>query len=321
MVGVAHVHAPGYARAFGFFPQAKLTGVWDENAERAQAFGAAHGLEVFDSQDALLEACDAAVIASENVRHAPHIRAALEAGRHVLCEKPLVTDLRAGRELVDLANAKGLVLMTAFPCPFSPAFQKVQGRFSAGEIGELVGICATNRGQCPGGWFVEESLSGGGAMIDHTVHVADLLRRLLGKDPTRVSAMIGNRMFGRETDDTALLTLDYDDGLFATLDASWSRPKSYKTWGDVTLNLVGTEGVIEADLFGPAIDLYSDRYGRHETIGYGADLDRAMAREFLCAIEENRDPFTSGEDGLAATAVALAGYESARRGEPVQIGM
>lgn len=116
-----------------------------------------------------------------------------------------------------------------------------------------------------------------------------------------------------------MLTLEYANGFFATLDSSWSRPKSYKTWGDVTMNAVFEQGVIELDLFNQHLDVYRNESMRHGLAGYGSDLDRLLVADFLRCIREDSEPAVTGEDGLAASRIALAAYESARRGTAVQV--
>ena len=144
-------------------------------------------------------------------------------------------------------------------------------------------------------------------MIDHTVHVADLFRDLLGEEPSSVVAQVGSNMHGQEWEDTAMLNLEFPSGVFASLDSSWSRPQSYKTWGDVTMNVVGEKGVIELDLFNQEVQVYTDR---HSVAGYGSDLDEMLVTEFIDCVKTGRQPQTDLEAGLAASAVAIAGYES-----------
>ena len=104
-----------------------------------------------------------------------------------------------------------------------------------------------------------------------------------------------------------MLNLEFPSGVFASLDSSWSRPQSYKTWGDVTMNIVGEKGVIELDLFNQEVQVYTDR---HSVAGYGSDLDDMLVAEFIDCIKTGRQPQTDLEAGLAASAVAIAGYES-----------
>ncbi|MBX3096793.1 MAG: Gfo/Idh/MocA family oxidoreductase [Fimbriimonadaceae bacterium] len=309
ILSVAHMHATSYAVCLADRTDANLVGVWDDESDRGKAFAAKYEVPWFASVDDLLANCDAVSICSENMRHAEHLEWAARAGIPALCEKPLVASeadaLRVQRLIDD-----GAWIMTAFPCPYAPAFQQALGAIKGGQIGRVVGIAGTNHGSCPGGWFIESEKSGGGAMIDHTVHVADLFHRVLGAEPTNVRAQAGSPMYGESWDDTAMLTLDYADGVFATLDSSWSRPKGYMIWGDVTLRITGEEGVIEVDLFNPGVDAFgADGLRRRST---GSNLDRLMMDEFIAAVTEGRPAMTSGTDGLAASRVALAGYSSLR---------
>lgn len=315
-MGVAHMHAWGYANALVALDGAASSGVWDADPERAKLFAERFGLQAWDSPDQLLAASDAVVICSENTLHADYGETAARDGKHILCEKPLVTTEADGLRLIQAARAGGVKLMTAFPCRYAPSFVRLREQFERVENGRLVGICATNRGRCPFDWFVEKDKSGGGALIDHVVHVADLLRVLLGRDPIRVLAQTGNGIYGREFEDVAMVSLDYEDGLFATLDSSWSRPKAFKTWGDVTMHVVFEQVVYDIDLFAQHVDVYSNQDMRHTLAGYGSDLDRSLVRAFVeCVRDDTVVPIT-GEDGLAATRVALAAMRSVETGQP-----
>ncbi|MCH7945226.1 MAG: Gfo/Idh/MocA family oxidoreductase [Armatimonadetes bacterium] len=320
MLSVGHVHAPSYVFCCQSSPDAKLVGLWDKDPELARQFGSDFGCKAWDERDALIDACDAVVIAGENLDHADLIEAACAKGKAILCEKPLAASQDQVDRIETAVTESGALLMTAFPCPFSPAFESAVAKVESGEIGKVLAVCATNCGKCPGGWFTEKDRSGGGAMIDHVVHVSDLLRRLLKEEPSSVHAVTGNNMYGEKWEDMAMLTIDYPSGVFATLDSSWSRPKSYKTWGDVTMKIVGEKGVIEVDLFLQSVDWYSNKTGAHGLIGYGSDLDQMVVDEFTRAVREKTEPKISMQDGLAAARLVLAGYESAKNGQPVIVG-
>jgi predicted dehydrogenase len=221
--------------------------------------------------------------------------------------------------MIRAAEEAGVVLMTAFPVRYSPAFARLKERVAAGEIGAIQAVCATNRGRCPFGWFVQPELSGGGAMIDHVVHVADLFRDLLGEEPARVQAQIGSNMYGQTWDDTAMVTVEFPSGIFATLDSSWSRPQSFRTWGDVTMNVVGESGVIELDIFGPGVSAYAEGNMTHTLASYGSDLDALLVDDFVRCCLGEREVTVTGFDGLQAARVAIAGYQSVREGQPVEV--
>lgn len=306
LVSAAHVHASSYAHHLATRTDLEASGLWDDHAERGQASAKAWGMDFAGDLGRLLAESDAVIIASENLKHADLIEAAARQGKPILCEKPLAASASEAERIESVLAETGVTLMTAFPCPFSPTFQRLKQRIDAGDIGRVLAVNATNRGKCPFGWFVDKSLSGGGAMIDHVVHVADLLWRLFGEMPTQVTAQTGHNMHQADWEDTAHLTLDFPSGVFATLDSSWSRHKSYKTWGDVTLKVIGEKGVIEADLFGQGLSVTTDAF-RHS--GTGSDLDGLMIDEFLSAVVERRTPLVTAEDGLRASQIALKAYQ------------
>lgn len=315
LISAAHVHTPSYAHNFAANPRAEIAGIWDDEGGRGKQFAKDRGIQFFSNLDDLLAKCDAVAISSENTKHLAHIEQAANAGKHIICEKPVVvrqTDFDKVREVVAKNNVK---FMTAFPCRFSPAYQSLKQRVNNGELGEIKAINATNRGQCPGMWFIQPSLSGGGAMIDHVVHVADLLRDLLGEEPSHIEGQIGSNMYGgTDWDDTAMVTLDYPGGVFATLDSSWSRPKAFRTWGDVTLKVVGTKGVLNVNLFDQSIGHFkNDRAKSFADQWYGSDLDGAMMGAFVNACLDNAEIPVTLEDGLAAALVSLRAYESIKR--------
>lgn len=315
-LGIAHLHAWGYAASLRKVEGAEPGLVYDHLPERARKFADLTELQAADAE-AVLASSDAIVICSENKRHAKYVEIAAAAGKPILCEKPLVTSEDEAARIQAAVEKHGVQLMTAFPCRYAPAYERLLERFRADEIGKLVAVCATNRGQCPFDWFVDVNESGGGAMIDHVVHVADLLRVLLGEEVKSVYAQVGSNMHGQDWEDTAMLTLEFPSGVFATLDSSWSRPKSYKTWGDVTMNVVGEGGVLEMDMFSQAVHVYKDvnmRYGLH---GYGSDLDLALVSDFNQAARSGGPMPITLQDGLQAARVALAGYASVQAQQPV----
>jgi len=147
-------------------------------------------------------------------------------------------------------------------------------------------------------------------MIDHVVHVTDLLRDLLSDEVATVQAQINHRMYNQKWEDCALLTLGFGKGVFATLDSSWSRPDGFRTWGDVTMNVVGDAGVIELDMFGQEIHRYGSGPRSHSVGSFGSNMDALLVQEFINAVREELPGKTTLEDGLIASEVAIAGYRS-----------
>src|SRR5688572_13896055 len=167
-LGIAHMHSYGYANACRLKKEAQYVGVWDENGNKAGQFISAQRGLTYKSPQTLFADVDAVIITSENKKHAEYAEMAAGAGKHILCEKPLVTSEEEATRMISAVEKAGVKLMTAFPCRYSPAFIQLLNKVKNGAIGEIVAVCATNRGRCPFDWFVEVDKSGGGAMIDHT---------------------------------------------------------------------------------------------------------------------------------------------------------
>ncbi|MBC7805769.1 MAG: Gfo/Idh/MocA family oxidoreductase, partial [Akkermansiaceae bacterium] len=179
ILSTAHMHADSYAAEVNGHPGAKLVGLWDPDATRLAAKTAQYGTAAFNGTDELLAVSDAVIVCSENIHHRALTESAAKAGKAILCEKPLATTPDDARAMINACVAANVPLFTAFPCRFSPAFQTLKEAVHRGDLGDILAVRGTNRGKCPGGWFVDLALSGGGAVMDHTVHVTDLLRVLL----------------------------------------------------------------------------------------------------------------------------------------------
>jgi predicted dehydrogenase len=317
----AHGHAHSYAAALSALPEAALTGVWDDNPQRGEAAAARHATRFHAQLDDLLAACDALIVAAENAHHHDLVLRAAAAGAHVLCEKPLATTPRDALAMVRACESAGVQLGTAFPVRYSPAVRRLRAAVQAGALGETLMVRATNRGTYPGGWFGDAALSGGGALMDHIVHVADLLRWVWGAEFQSVYAEAATRHHDLAVDDCGLLLITLDQGAVVSLDPSWSRPaRSFPTWGDVTLEVTGARGGASVDVFAQNIELYSDQRIRAQLVPWGDDLDRLMIADWLAAIRAGRPAPITGVDGLRAVELVAAAYESARTHAPVAVG-
>ncbi len=316
----AHMHAYSYAEVLQQVAGVELAVVADEHEARGQEAAARFGARyVRDYQEALKTDLDAVIVCSENAKHAEMAIAAADAGKHVLCEKPIATSVEDAWRMVNGCEKNGVKLQTAFPIRYSTPVRHVKRQIDGGEIGQILALNGTNRGQNPGGWFVDNTLSGGGAVLDHTVHVIDIMRWYTGSEVREVYAEIGTRFSNTPTDDCGLLTLEFANGVIASHDPSWSRPKTFPTWGDVTLKVVGTQGVVKVDAFAQHSTYYNDQSGRVNYLGWGNNADLQLVAGFIDSIRRDQEPLATGLDGLRAMEVALAAYESARTGKPVRI--
>lgn len=319
MMSFAHMHAFSYAHSVVSRPDTELVGIADHDLNRAGNMAKTFETRAFESYEALLArpGLEAVVIASENVKHRELAEMAARAGKHILCEKPLATSIEDAEAMIAVCKTAGVQLMTAFPCRYSPVVQRMKSVVDSGVAGKILAFRGTNRGRNPGGWFIDKTLSGGGAMMDHTVHVTDLLRWILQDEVKEVYAEISNGISHEAFDDVAFLSMNFVKGAFGTLDASWSRPKSYPTWGDVTIDLIAEKGTLTMDMFSQNLVLYSDISNSVSWQNWGGNIDDGLVGAFANAILGEKQVPITGEDGLRAAEVALAAYKSVETLSPV----
>lgn len=316
----AHGHANSYAAALHSLPEAVLAGVWDDQQQRGEQAAAKYETTFHPQLDALLTSCDAIIVAAENAHHHDLVLRAAAAGVHVLCEKPLATTAAAARAMVQACKTANVQLGTAFPVRYSPTVRRLREMVRTGALGKTLMVRATNRGTYPGGWFGDPQLAGGGALMDHIVHVADLLRWIWGSEFRTVYAEAATRYYELPVDDCGLLLITMEDGVVVSLDPSWSRPaQSFPTWGDVTMEVTGTAGIAAIDVFAQNVELYSNRNIRARLVPWGDDFDRLMISDWLSALQAGKPAPISGEDGLRAVELVESAYHSARTHLPVPI--
>ncbi|MGO2607887.1 MAG: Gfo/Idh/MocA family protein [Brachybacterium tyrofermentans] len=316
LMSCAHTHAGAYAARLE--PRADI----DLVVADPDGFGDVQGVTVVGSYDeawnAWPEGPDAIVVTSANAHHKELVLEAARRGVHVLCEKPLATNVADAEAMVAACAEAGVVLMTAFPVHFAPAVETLRAAVADGALGEVIGLTGTNNGKLPDtrAWFTDVELAGGGSLVDHTVHIAEILDSMVGP-PTTVHAT-SNRILwadraGEGAETGGLVTLTYDSGLVATIDCSWSQPADAPTWGGLRIQAVGTGGQLQVDAFAEHVG------GPGQWLPYGVDSDAALLEAFLGAVRAGTAVEPSGDVGLRTVRVVAAAQESVRTGQPVEL--
>lgn len=321
IMSFAHMHAYSYAASIAQVDDVELAAIWDEDPSRGSEAARQHGGKFIADQNTFLKSdIEGVIICSENAKHRAMLDAAARAKKWILCEKPLATTVEDAQAMIDVCKKEGVGLGTAFPCRHVPPLIAVKNEIADGKYGAIYAATCTNNGSYPGGWFADEALSGGGATMDHTVHVADVLRWMLGKEFTHVYCENGNLIrHGVGTDDFGSLHLEMEGGVKISHIASWNRAKSFPTWGDVTMEIIGEKGVVTVDAFNQKISLYNDDAMKGQWVGWGDNCDIGLVRDFADSIRERCDPAASGFDGLKAVEVTVAAYRSARSKQRVAV--
>jgi predicted dehydrogenase len=324
LLSAAHVHADAYADLLLEMPGVELIGLADEDEEQGRTFTRAHGVPYLGDRDALLgERPDAVVVTSPNAHHRADVEGLAAAGIGILCEKPLATTVDDAVAIVRACRAGGVPLMTAFPMRFSPPLLAVAGDVRDGTIGRVCAVASVNQGELPSrhrAWFVDPELCGGGAVMDHTVHVIDLLRWMLEREVTEVWAATNRILHAdrvAQVETGGLILVHFGD-VIVTIDCSWSRPDSYPTWGGLAFEFVGERGVLEVDAFRQRFTLHEAGEAHARWVYWGSDPNAGMLAAFIDAVREASEPPISGVDGLRAVEVVAAAYASAASGEPVR---
>jgi len=317
IMSFAHLHAEGYVQNLRRIPGVELIGFSDTDAERGKYFSKAFGLRWFwTHEDLLAEHPDAVIVTSENATRRPLVEMAAEAGAHVLSEKPIATTVADAIAMKKAVDAAGVRFMTAFPMRFSPATIALKEMVRSGQLGEILAVVGINHSENPKhhrAWFAQKELAGGGAVMDHTVHLADLYRWIFGEEVAEVYARVSNP-FDSEVDvDTAgLLLLKMESGLPASIDASWSRPAHYPRWGHLKMEVIGSKGAALLDAFAGHLHLWRKGPGRaYEWVGYHPDPNQGMIEAFITSVAKDEEPPITWRDGFEAMRVALAAYKSA----------
>ncbi|MEK4714707.1 MULTISPECIES: Gfo/Idh/MocA family protein [unclassified Sporosarcina] len=311
MMSFAHMHAYSYAEGLKNIPNVELVGIYDDNVERGQEVAVNYNtIHYSDQADFLAQEMDAVIICSENNRHKEMVLNAAKAKKHILCEKPIATNLDDATEMIQVCEDNNVTLQIAYPVRFSSPIRELKEMIDKGELGDIVAFRSTNRGQNPGGWFIDEEQSGGGAVLDHTVHMLDIMRWYLNEEVTEVRAFVDSYFHDVDIDDAGILTFEFNNGVIASHDASWSRFTEYPTWGDATIEVIGTKQTVKVDAFKEHFRMFGSGSKSLEHVFFGNDMDYGLILDFVNCVKEGREPSITGYDGLKSLEVSLAAYQS-----------
>ena len=229
------------AQALAKSEECDLAGVADLDPALArkavQLGGGGASVPDFGDYRALFDsgALDAVVVSTPPATHEAISVAALDAGLHVLCEKPLANSVPAARRMVERAGEASRVLATGFNHRYFPAIQRVRQAVESGELGELdhvrgyaghVGLSELQGAA----WLRDPEAMGGGALVDNGIHVIDLVRHILG-EVRDVSGLVSDRVWNIPgAEDNGIALLRSSEGRIASLHASWTEWRGYRFW-------------------------------------------------------------------------------------------
>jgi predicted dehydrogenase len=321
------MHLPAFAR----IADAQVVGVAAARAANARAAADRFGVErsTDDYRELLRDPrVDVVDVVTPNDLHAEVALAAAEAGKHVICIKPLARTLAEGRRVVAAARAAGTRVFYAENVPFIPAVEQARRVVDAGGIGRVIRVKACEGIEAPHAeWFHDAARSGGGAIIDMAVHSLAFCAAFAGAPLATVYAEVATFVHERVTqpvEDTAVLTLRFANGVIGQCEDSWSLAGAM----DSRFEVFGTEGRILVDnLHRQPLQVVS-RTGYAlggQPVGSGwsfpgaipgdvADGHLAMLQHFLTCVRSGEPSRSEGEEGLRILAAVEAATRSARTG-------
>ena len=344
--GISNEHINGYIKN----PNVELYAFCDINEAQLKKMAEKYGIpeeRCFLDKDEMLKALpeiDIVSVCTWNAAHAECSIAALNAGKDVICEKPMAMNTQQAEQMLAAAKANGKLLQIGFVRRYGNDADVMRDFIDSGKFGEIYYAKATylRRNGNPGGWFGDKSRSGGGPLIDLGVHVIDLSRYLCGNPkPVSVYGATFQKLFNRpdikvgkgyqsvsagaedicDVEDLATALIRFDNGLVLSVEASFSL--NIKN-GEGNIQFFGTKAGAKLD---PQVEIFSQENGYLVDLSFNNDtslsFDGLFCREinhFVDCVLNGTPCIAPAEDGVEIMKILDAVYESARTGHEVVIG-
>ncbi|MBZ9677510.1 Gfo/Idh/MocA family protein [Mesorhizobium sp. ES1-1] len=302
----------------------EIAAVMSSNPERATAYARENSIPLAVSTlDGLLEGgIDAVYISTTNELHLEQALAAIKAGKHVLCEKPLALTSADARQMIAAANAAGVVLGTNHHLRSAGAHRAMRDAIVAGRIGKPIAARVFHSVYLPEnlqGWRITRPEAGGGVVLDITVHDADTLRFVLGDDPVEISCFTQSAgMAGAGLEDGAMCVWRFKTGVIAQSHEGFTTK-----FADTGFEVHGSEGSLIARNVmtqRPVGSVLLRTAAGEEDIQFDReDLYTRSLRQFHAAIRGEGQPSATGEDGVWSLSAAEAALQSSKSGQAVAI--
>jgi len=330
---VSTIHAESLKKV----AQAEILAVASPTEQHVKQFAAQHDIPYYftDYKKMLeMDEIDMIVLGLPNYLHAQAAIDTAEAGKHIVCEKPLCMNLQEADAMIDAAKKANVKLMYAEELCFTPKYVRLKQLVDEGALGEIYLVKQSEKHDGPHSpWFWDVELSGGGVTLDMGCHAFEFFRWILDKPKVEsVYADMGTYAHNDKTkgDDNSLIIVKFERGVTGLAEESWAK----KGGMDDKSEIYGSEGVAYADLLkGNSIHTYSD-------VGYGYAVEKAASTKgwsftiyeeawnygfpqemehFVDCVLNDKKPLETGEDGKAVMEIIFAAYQSAATGAKVQM--
>jgi predicted dehydrogenase len=330
---VAEIHAEAYKQV----PDAEVFAVASPTPGKAEGFARKHGIpHHFTDYKKMLEMdeIDIVDLCLPNYLHAQACIDSANAGKHVICEKPMCMNLQEADAMIDACKKAKVKLMYAEELCFTPKYVRAKQLVEEGALGKVYLVKQSEKHFGPHSeWFWDVDKSGGGVLLDMGCHGIEFARWILGKPKAKsVWAQCGTYVHKDITkgDDNSICVIEFENEAVALIEDSWAKRGGM----DDRAEIYGSDGVTYADLLhGIALETYSE-------VGYGYAVEKAPSTKgwtftvyeeiwnygfpqelshFVECVRDDKEPLETGEDGKAVLEIIFAAYASAGSGKRISL--
>lgn len=311
-----------HARVCSELERLELVGVSDKDKQLAKRMSMDFDVKAFFDYNDLIPEVDAAIVATPTVAHYDIAMDLLNAGKHVLVEKPICKDLDKAEKLVKKAEEKDLNLAVGHIERHNPAVGFVKKSLKEDDYGDLINLSSKRVSSFPG------RIRDVGVIFDFGVHDIDVMRYLAGEVES-VYALAGRFNKDIDFEDHAAIMLNFKNGLSGLLEVNWLTPVKIRK-----LQLTCSEKFVELDYINQSVEISSASMSKADEmnlfsvpINYKRNNVSLQKKEplkneiedFVDSIEKKCDPLVTGYDGLMAVKIAGAAVQSSKTGKVVSI--
>jgi len=297
-----------HARVFKELEETELLAVCDINAERAKNVAKQFGVRAYTSMGKLLKNKDIEAVSNcvWSLNLAKETLKALKAGKHVLVEKPMATNVKQAEKLLETAKEEKLHLSVGFLMRFIPGIQHMKNAIEDKTIGNLVCATAKRVSEWP------ERIGDVGVVKDTAIHDIDITRYLFGEEPIAVYAKTGSMKY-KKFEDYAQIMLTFEGGKSAFIESNWLTP--YKTR---TLVVTGSKAIMKLDYITQELTIEDAKKTIQPRYPWQEPLKLELQHFANCILKKEK-PLITGMDGLKALQIAEAALKSSATGRAVKL--
>jgi UDP-N-acetylglucosamine 3-dehydrogenase len=314
-----------HAFCYAQMKDAKLAGIVDVRKDKGEEIAARAGTRAFTSLEealASLEQVDVIDVCLPTFLHKEYVIKAADAGKHVICEKPLSASLEDAREMIDYCSSKNVRLFVGHVLRFFPEYERAKMLLDEGAIGPVAVVRTTRGGGFPVAWnnWYNDFASSGGLTLDMIIHDFDFLRWCFG-DVERVYAK-GLYVNAPDRLDYSLVTLRFKNGTIAHVEGSWAHEGFA-----MKFEFAGKTGILDYDSSRDKPIVTVSRQAQEGFVGVAVPESPVKEspyykelKHFLSCIETGGESLVTAEDAYKAMEISLSAIQSMQTGKPVVLG-